>query len=156
MKFGQNLRNLTEEMPAWPSKTAANENPWRPSERTTTASSISSRPPCKLVEPHRIPAISLNEEDWASMAMAEQLRILAAFTVTRLLLFLLVVMDLEEEEERLLYSFAINLCNCWLSKAIFALLLLTKLLILLPLSLGSTESERVQKVSDGINGDGGG
>lgn len=112
-KYWPYLRNLTEEKPAWPSKTAANENPSRPSGRTTMSSSISSRAPCRVVEPHRIRASSVKEEDCASMAMAEQLLILA-FTVK---LLLLLALDVDLKLSWQLYLVNRNLCTCWLNKA---------------------------------------
>lgn len=70
IQLGANLRKFTEEMPPWPSKTPAKENPSTPSDRTMMASSISSRGPCKLADPQRIPATSV-KEDGASIAIAE-------------------------------------------------------------------------------------
>lgn len=63
-----NLRNSTEDKPAWPSKTAAKEKPARPSDRRTTSSSISDRAPWSLLDPHRIPETLARG---ASTAMAE-------------------------------------------------------------------------------------
>jgi hypothetical protein len=71
-----NLRNLTEEKPPCPSNTAANENPSRPSDRTTASSSISSRGPCRVVDPQRTPATPVSD-DGALIAIAEQHRLLA-------------------------------------------------------------------------------
>lgn len=86
----QNLRNLTEEKPAWPSKTAAKEKPFRQSGLIMTSSSISSLAPCNWVDPHLIPATPVNDDAGASMAIAEQ-HLIRSFTTT----FFLVGLKLE-------------------------------------------------------------
>ena len=113
-----NLRNLADENPPWPSKTAANKNPSSPSDRTTTSSSISSLGPCRLVEPHRIPGASVSAEDCVSMAMAEQLvlNLVLSFTATKPLIVLVLLFLLREWQ--FVYLVKRNLCNCWLNKAI--------------------------------------
>jgi hypothetical protein len=105
-----NLRNLTEEKPPCPSNTAANENPSRPSHRTTTSSSISSRGPCWVVEPQRTPATAV-KDDGASIAIAEQHRLLALVEQVDFLGGF--------KLELLEWSFVSrNFCNCGLSSAI--------------------------------------
>lgn len=110
LQICKNLMNWTEENPPWPSKTAAKEKPSRPPGLTRISSSISSRKPCKAMEPHLTPATSVKDEG-VSMAMAEQHRPL--LVVVKLFLRLLM---LEDETPRSLVNR--NLWICGLDNAI--------------------------------------